>query len=303
MIRKTLKIEVVCLFLCFMVMPGTLAFTNEPLVPSPTRSGTILYVGGHGPGNYSTIQDAINASVDGDTIYVYQYSSPYKENIVIEKSISLIGENLNTTIEPQDVNLFSVIIRHDLVSLSNFNFPGILFEYDVKDIYVNNASFVNISNCRLEGADYGMIFNNVSNSIIFHNFFDSFSPMAIFLSKSSNNSIIQNILNIIYRDSGIVITNESSYNIILKNYFWGDSLKYGIIISSSCKSNIITQNNFLCSICSNAKSYWHENYYYNQIIHVFPKIIIPYHLPYPMFNVDWHPARHPYGIPFCWPSQ
>ena len=60
--------------------------------------GTTLYVGGSGGGNYSTIQEAIDASVSGDTVFVYDDSSPYNENIRINKQISVIGEDKDTTV-------------------------------------------------------------------------------------------------------------------------------------------------------------------------------------------------------------
>ncbi len=66
---------------------------------NPTSSnGKTLYVGGSGPNNYTKIQDAINDSSDGDTVFVYDDSSPYYENLVIEKSIHLIGEAKETTV-------------------------------------------------------------------------------------------------------------------------------------------------------------------------------------------------------------
>jgi hypothetical protein len=53
--------------------------------------GDILYVGGSGSNNYTKIQDAINDSSNLDTVFVYDDSSPYYENLIINKSISLIG--------------------------------------------------------------------------------------------------------------------------------------------------------------------------------------------------------------------
>ena len=47
-----------------------------------TLKGTWLYVGGSGPGNYTRIQDAINDSSDGDTVFVY--SGHYAEHLVIK---------------------------------------------------------------------------------------------------------------------------------------------------------------------------------------------------------------------------
>ena len=63
-----------------------------------TSSGHWLYVGGRGPGNYTKIQDAINDSSDGDTVFVFDDSAPYFESLIINKSITLLGENQNTTI-------------------------------------------------------------------------------------------------------------------------------------------------------------------------------------------------------------
>jgi len=55
-----------------------------------------MWGGGEGPNNYSKIQDAVDNASDGDTIFVY--SGIYRENIVINKSVFLIGEDKNTTI-------------------------------------------------------------------------------------------------------------------------------------------------------------------------------------------------------------
>ena len=60
--------------------------------------GNILYVGGSGPGNYSSVQEALDAAADGDTVYVYDDSSPYSERVVVTASIHLTGENRTTTI-------------------------------------------------------------------------------------------------------------------------------------------------------------------------------------------------------------
>ena len=43
--------------------------------------GITLYVGGAGPGNHTTIQSALDAASDGDTVFVY--SGTYTENIYI----------------------------------------------------------------------------------------------------------------------------------------------------------------------------------------------------------------------------
>jgi len=86
-----MKIKMVVLAIVLsilLILPATsyqadMAGNSYPLGEGDTRllttTGSTLYVGGSGPNNYTSIQDAINDASDGDTIYVYDDSSPYHE--------------------------------------------------------------------------------------------------------------------------------------------------------------------------------------------------------------------------------
>ena len=88
--------------------------------PKSTHDGTILYVGGSGPGNYTTIQNAIDAAANGDTVYVYDDASPYHENIVISHAISIVGERRETTvIDGTGLFLDIVTVTADDVTIRN----------------------------------------------------------------------------------------------------------------------------------------------------------------------------------------
>ena len=91
----------------------------------PNSNGKIFYVGGKGPVNYTTIRGAMDDASDGDTIFVYDDSSPYYCNIVIDKSISLIGEDKNTTIINGKWSREVVYIKKfDRVTVSGFTIRG-----------------------------------------------------------------------------------------------------------------------------------------------------------------------------------
>jgi pectin methylesterase-like acyl-CoA thioesterase len=65
----------------------TLALKIQPVRAEP-RTWT---VDDDGPADFHTIARAINAASDGDTTYVY--NGTYYEHVVINKTISLIGEH------------------------------------------------------------------------------------------------------------------------------------------------------------------------------------------------------------------
>ena len=93
---KKLIVVGIIILLIGMSVPST-GFNEEKSTASFDRN--TLYVGGDGPGNYTKIQYAIDNSSDGDTVFVFNDSSPYYENVeIIEKSIKFIGEDKNTTV-------------------------------------------------------------------------------------------------------------------------------------------------------------------------------------------------------------
>lgn len=176
-------------------------------------SGNILYVGGSNPGNYSKIQDAIDNASDGDTVFVFDDSSPYYESIVVDKSISLIGEDRDTTILDGGGSGDVVNITANGVNITTLTIrsPGSDFEYSFLKLYL-------VQNCT--------IFNN-----------KIYSASGILLYSSDSNLIKKNGVNSDFE--GIYLHNSKN-NIITFNTFINGGDGINLYVSNN---NIVTNNN------------------------------------------------------------
>jgi parallel beta-helix repeat protein len=128
------------------------SISNKNIVKFTLQNyGNIFFVGGSGPNNYSKIQDAIDNSSDGDTVFVFDDSSPYFENLVIDKSISLIGEDKDSTTingSNQNIMLDTIEIKANNVYISGLSIvenQGYYYQAAIKIVSDN----VTLSNCKL----------------------------------------------------------------------------------------------------------------------------------------------------------
>ena len=108
----------------FIKADSNVIYQDNNTLNSSGYEGTILYVGGLGPNNYSSIQEAINDSQEGGTVFVYNDSSPYdEERLIIDKPLHLIGENKYTTV----INLYRDINGEGSVYIPRNN-DGVLIQ-------------------------------------------------------------------------------------------------------------------------------------------------------------------------------
>ena len=249
--KKTLVLGILILSIVSSAVPSSGVYlVNKPYTIN--SNGTILYVGGNGPGNYSNIQDAIDNASDGDTVFVYDDSSPYYENVVIDKSINLNGENKDTTvIDGRELNNGVVFIA-DGVILSGFTIRNCTGEplkhYAGVRIYTNN-SIIDNNNIR-ENGNYGIYLEYLSkNNVISENYIAYNGIAGILIStNSSSNFIFNNIIEYNelggYTEGGILLS--SCFN----NFIDNNSISYnshGIILFDSFSnkiSNNTIANNF-----------------------------------------------------------
>lgn len=169
------------------------------------KNGKTLYVGGTGPNNYTHIQDAIDDASDEDVIFVY--SGIYYENIVINKSISLIGENKETTVIDGGERENTITIRKSSF-IHNFTIKGsgdACAGIDIKSGYVVIKENIITNN------DYAIYISNINHTAVLDNIISN-NNLGLWLSYSYHNNISNNQ----FFNEGIFVFN-SYYNIISNN--------------------------------------------------------------------------------------
>lgn len=169
-------------------------FSVLPFI-SFNASAATLYVGG---GGYSTITAALNAANPGDTIYVY--SGTYHEIVNIQESITLIGQNRNTTIidgtgfadhtvyiqDAPNIQISGFTIRRSTVSSL---WDGIRMRDSL------GASYSNVvSNCNIYNHAFGISVFSSQNSIFNCKLHNNYNSGLIFSSSIGNpdNNIVYN---------------------------------------------------------------------------------------------------------------
>ncbi|MFA5101745.1 MAG: NosD domain-containing protein [Candidatus Thermoplasmatota archaeon] len=274
-----MKRGILCIVICMLMILASAvpisATRDSKMISQLLADGNILYVGGTGPNNYTKIQDAINDASDDDMVFVY--SGTYYENLMIEKSIKLIGETKNTTIvdghEQDDADV--ILIMAEKVTVQGFtiqnaninsNYPdynngievwsnnntirdniirnstmGIQLGEEVKyQGHENNHSHFNM----IEGNDIvnngfaGIYIITSVENIVVGNSISENKYHGVFLIIGSQSQIQQNIIS---DHSGVGVWVNGGSNItIMGNHIVGNG--EGIAISHSSLNTIIQNN-------------------------------------------------------------
>ena len=161
--------------LVFVLFIGALMLLfGLPRVPAEGTNTRII------PQEYSTIQAAIDASLPGDTIMVGE--GTYLENIIIYKSVALVGQGPSVTIIDGNGSAQTILITANNVRIEGLNIRG-----GRRGIYLDGVNGTSILNDRVT--------DNLEG---------------IFLYAHSNNNVISRNVVSNNIDAGIVLGEETS---------------------------------------------------------------------------------------------
>ena len=249
----------------FLVAAVTLVFNVQPAEAEP-KTWT---VDDDGPADFSSIQEAINSPqvVNGDTIFVY--NGTYHENIVVNKTISLIGEEKDITVidggsvsDSVTVKVIAenVVLRGFTTKVSGFPSINILVNETANIVIANNniigggpfiggvkvceSTNVTLTENNIRGSGFGFVISNSSYIFVSRNNIappgEAYVSTGIGILRSFYNVLTDN--NLLNVNTGIVLS-ESSNNTITDNYITGIQ-GTGIRIGRYPGENISSYNTF-----------------------------------------------------------
>ena len=240
----------ISLFLILLIFPGI----NSDSI----KYYDIVYVDDDGTADYSIIQDAIDAVSNGDTIFVY--SGVYQENLIINKAISLKGENRNNTIIESNTGLIIML------NSSNIYIEGLTIRHNTTDEDIFHHGIVNTINenyfenltiydCIItENSASGIQLRNFSNVVINKCLLSKNRGGSVAFYSSCNNISIINCTitnNGLRLDSGwyfngginFYIDDFYSSNVSINNCYINNSIGIGINLYKTM--NIKIFNNYI----------------------------------------------------------
>jgi len=199
--------------------------------------GNCLYVGGSGLGNYTTIQSAINAASNGDTVFVY--TGTYYENVYIDKSINLIGESRDGVIvDGMESTVISAIVPYvnitTITVMNALDGSGIRLYQNGNRCHIHNIRILTIENVKHTSLG---IYSSTDNNTINDNYV---------INCNNDNIIVDSRNCFVYNNTiiggGYGISIEDQYNTVHNNSISGSSF-IGIndwVGNNSINNNIIS---------------------------------------------------------------
>ena len=206
------------------------------------------------PDDYPTIQTAIDKASAGDTVFVKKgaYSS---QALIVDKPISLVGEDVKTTILRGNNLIFpqmsiTLQVKSDNVSVSGFTFTHDTYAISGGGDRIKLSSNAISGIVSLGGSSITIEYNNCSSiqcSGVGNTVFGNTLNFGIEIGGSFNNVSSNNIISGSYSkyNCGIEVDGNSNFvsNNKLQNGGLGIAINHDGIPNTPSSNNIISENN------------------------------------------------------------
>jgi len=233
---KAFAIAILFIGICIIPISGTVEINKRISVLGNER-GNILYVGGSGGGNYSTIQEAIDAASDGDTIFIFSGTYHPSSNIHIYKELTILGEDKENVIFEKKYGYIPLSIRAKNVEIRSITFINFEVTNQVQfdNTFISNNIFIINNNAGHWNPDIMLIAGE--NNEISDNIFSSTNPgskrgpFTVIFFQCYESKLINNIIDGF--KSGITALDVLDYSYYYDDYPRGNNTIEGNTFSNN----------------------------------------------------------------------
>ena len=191
--------------------------------------------------HFDVIQDAIDVSVAGDRIIVYE--GTYNEQLEIDHKLDLFGEDKNLSIIDGGNNGNVITITSKYVNISHFTIRDCRNNIENATIKINAGNAIITDNIITSPSGfYGIFIDNCDSNIIYDNTIKNNNGNGIQINQSDLNQITYNRIK--DNQNGIFLYN-SSFNTIQNNFAIDDNSVNGIFLNETSNNNTISYNMIL----------------------------------------------------------
>jgi parallel beta-helix repeat protein len=202
---------------------------------------------GWGYDHFDNIQDAVDAVNTSGTVTIYR--GTYSENVIIERQMTLIGENEKTTVVDGNFAGSVISLYNTVVTISGLKIQNSGSDLTDSGIYVDNTKVI-LTSLIIQDNQHGIMLIGAENCDIYFNRIIDNTNSGIALEVNSNynwiagNTISNNNIGI---HLNIATGNEITHYNDGVNEIWNkiDNNNYGIFLSVASNSNNIYHNNFM----------------------------------------------------------
>ena len=193
------------------------------------------------PFHHSTIQAAVDAASDGDTVFVK--SGTYSESVSIDVAISLVGEDPATTTIIGDLRLNGtvVLIQHNNVNVTGFTIQPSAYSWTRRGVHLLHVSYCNVYGNVIQQNEegiwlFGSSSNNITGNTVIGANFGGHTSCGISVHCSPSNWIDGNTV----KDNKVGVSLDDSPDNTLCNNIITNNLYAGLNVNSD--NNSILEN-------------------------------------------------------------